>query len=168
MMLLHSGTFHQESWFPNCSNLVAWLMSHQVMLKAGTWWYQMPRCVSWWRRTSWPWKAPDQGTWTSMQNEDKQTNYEQRQKRRCMEIHGNFEGLCFYLFLQTYFWIFWICLGFGWCRLVDIPRIEVFASSMWPLKRRRLMGIKLVASQSPWDSVFIWVFSLLGDTCTLF
>ena len=86
-------------------------------------------------------------------------------------MHGNswkFWRSVFLFVSPNVFLDFWICLGFGWCRLVDIPRIEVFASSMWPLKRRRLMGIKLVASQSPWDSVFIWVFSLLGDTCTLF
>ena len=97
MMLLHSGTFHQESWFPNCSNLVAWLRSDQVMLKAGTWWYQMPRCVSWWRRTSWPWKAPDQGTWTSMQNEDKQTMNNDRRGDawKFMEILKVCVSICF-------------------------------------------------------------------------
>ena len=165
MMLLHSGTFHQESWFPNCSNLVAWLMSDQVMLKAGTWWYQMPRCVSWWRRTSWPWKAPDQGTWTSMQNEDKQTMNNDRRGDawKFMEILKVCVSICFSKRIFGFFGYAW---DLGGAALLTYPVLRYSpvlcghwkGGVWWALNWLRLKVLGIVCL---FEYLFCWAIRVL-------
>ena len=108
----------------------------------------------------------------------RQTNYEQRQKRRCMEIHGNFEGLCFYLFLQTYFWIFGYAWDLGGAALLTYPVLRYSpvlcghwkGGVWWALNWLRLKVLEIVclfeylvcwAILVLYFSIFLHVFALV-------